>query len=131
MGLGFLPISQNNKLRQLMTVLLRRTPTQTASRHSASLPVHKLESLGLPMTLSATSNGDFLHNVVGSNTLLRSRLFIITRLMEVVHHVLKEVDRCRYEALSLPLCVRTLVGLQNQHKANAFLSVDEHCWNDY
>ena len=55
------------------------------------------------------------------NTLLRSRLFINTRLMEVVHHVLKEVDSCRYEALSLHLCVQTVVGLQNQHNANAFL----------
>ena len=78
--LGFLPISQHNKLRQLwphcqrqhcrrkltahgMTVLLRRTPTQTASRHSASLPVHKMMFCGLLMTLSATSQGDFSHKV--------------------------------------------------------------------
>ena len=47
-----------------MNVLLRRTPRQTASRHSDSLPVQEL-SFGLPMTLSATSNGDFPHNVVG------------------------------------------------------------------
>ena len=32
---------------------------QTASRHSASLPVNKLMFCSLPMTLSATSNGDF------------------------------------------------------------------------
>ena len=47
-------------------VLLRRTPTQTASQNSASLPVHKLVFCGLLMTLSATSHGDFPHNVVGS-----------------------------------------------------------------
>ena len=35
-GLVFLSISQNIKLRQFETVPLRRTPTQTASRHSAS-----------------------------------------------------------------------------------------------
>ena len=55
------------------------------------------------------------------NTLLRSRLFINTRLMEVVHHVLEEVDSCCYEELSLHLSVRTLVGLQNQNNVNAFL----------
>ena len=42
-------------------VLLRRTPTQTETRHSDSLTVQELVSLGLPMTLSATSNGDFPH----------------------------------------------------------------------
>ena len=47
-------------------VLLRRTPTQTATRHSDSLPVYELESFGLPMTLSATSNGVFTYKVVGS-----------------------------------------------------------------
>ena len=41
-GLVFLSISQNIELSQFETVLLRRTPTQTASRHSASLPVHEL-----------------------------------------------------------------------------------------
>ena len=55
------------------------------------------------------------------NTLLRSRLFINTRLMEGVHHVLEEVDSCRHEALSYLLSVRTLVCLQNQHNANALL----------
>ena len=50
---------------QGMNVLLRRTPSQTAPRHSDSLPVQELASLGLPMTLSATSNGDFPHNVAG------------------------------------------------------------------
>ena len=39
-----------------MNVPLRRTPTQTASRHSDSLPVQELLSFGLLMTLSATSN---------------------------------------------------------------------------
>ena len=39
-------------------VLLRRTPTQTASQNSASLPVHKLVFCGLLMTFSATSHGD-------------------------------------------------------------------------
>ena len=43
-------------------------------------------------------------------TLLRSRLFINTRLMEGVHHVLEEVDSCRHEALSILLSVRTLVA---------------------
>ena len=38
---------------------------QTASRHSASLPVNKLMFCSLPMTLSATSHGDFSHNVDG------------------------------------------------------------------
>ena len=39
---------------------------QTASRHSASLPVHELVFCNHLMTLSsATSHGDFLHNVVG------------------------------------------------------------------
>ena len=56
-GLGFLPISQNIKLRQFETVLLRRTPTQTASRHSASLPVHELVLCGLPMTHSNFARG--------------------------------------------------------------------------
>ena len=55
------------------------------------------------------------------NALLRSRLFINNRLKEGVHHVLEEVDSCRHEALSFLLSVRTLVGLQNQHNANALL----------
>ena len=46
-------------------MLLRRTPTQTATRHSDSLPDHKLVFCGLLMTLSATSHGDFPINVVG------------------------------------------------------------------
>ena len=49
-----------------MTVQLRRTPTQTASQNSAPLPVHEMVFCGLLMTLSATSDGDFPHNVVGS-----------------------------------------------------------------
>ena len=48
-----------------MTVQLRKTPTQTAFRHSASLPVHEMVFCSLLMTLSATSNGDFPHNVIG------------------------------------------------------------------
>ena len=52
--------------RSRMTVLLQRTPTQTASRHSASLPVHELVFFGLPMTHCATSHGDICLNVVGS-----------------------------------------------------------------
>ena len=44
----------------------RRTPTQNVTRHSDSLPVQELLSLGLPMTSSATSNGNFPHNVVES-----------------------------------------------------------------
>ena len=39
---------------QGMNVLLRRTPSQTAPRHSDTVPVQELVSLGLPMTLSAT-----------------------------------------------------------------------------
>ena len=42
-----------------MTVQLRRTPTQTAFRHSASLPVHEMVFCSLLMTLSETSHGDF------------------------------------------------------------------------
>ena len=42
-----------------MNVLLRRTPTQTATRNTDSLPVHKLVFCSLLMTLSATSHGDF------------------------------------------------------------------------
>ena len=49
-----------------MTVQLRRTLTQTASRHSAPLPVHEMVFYSLLMTLSANSHGDFHHNVVGS-----------------------------------------------------------------
>ena len=45
-----------------MTVLLRRNPTQTASRYSGSLPVHEMVFCSLRMTLSATSHGDFLSN---------------------------------------------------------------------
>ena len=44
-------------------VLLRRTQTQTESRHSVSLPVHELVFCGLLKTLSATSHGDVPHNV--------------------------------------------------------------------
>ena len=40
--------------------------TQTATRHSDSLPVQELVYLGLLTTLSATTNGNFRHNVVGS-----------------------------------------------------------------
>ena len=47
-------------------VLLRRTPTQTGSQNSATLPVHELVFCGFLMILSATSHGDFPHNVVGS-----------------------------------------------------------------
>ena len=59
-------------------MLLRRTPTQTATRHSDSLHVHKLVFCGLLMILSATSHGDFPINVVGSMLpvcALRSRPF--------------------------------------------------------
>ena len=41
--------------------------------------------------------------------------------MEGVLHVLEEVDSCRHEEFSFLLSVRTIVGLQNQHNANAFL----------
>ena len=44
-SLSFLPISQKIKLRQFETVLLRRTPTKTASRHSAS-PTQDCSKLG-------------------------------------------------------------------------------------
>ena len=47
-SLSFLPISQNIKLRQFETVLLRRSPTQTASRHSAS-PTQECSKLGTTM----------------------------------------------------------------------------------
>ena len=47
-SLSFLPISQKIKLRQFETVLLRRTPTQTASRHSAS-PTQDCSKLGTTM----------------------------------------------------------------------------------
>ena len=40
-----------------MTVLLRRTPTQTASQHSALLLVHEMVFCSLLMTLSAASHG--------------------------------------------------------------------------
>ena len=40
-----------------MTVLLRRTPTQSATRHSASLPVNKMVFCGLPMTRSNFARG--------------------------------------------------------------------------
>ena len=40
-----------------MTVLLRITPTQTATRHSASLSVYELVFCGLPMTLSNFARG--------------------------------------------------------------------------
>ena len=43
-----------------INVLLRRTQTQTATRHSDSLPVQELVFCGLPMTLSATTNSDFI-----------------------------------------------------------------------
>ena len=50
-----------------MTVKFRRNPTQTASLHSASLPVHEMMFCSLLMTLSsATSHWDFPYNVVGS-----------------------------------------------------------------
>ena len=47
-GLVFLSISQNIELSQFETVLLRRTPTQTASRHSAS-PTQDCSKLGTTM----------------------------------------------------------------------------------
>ena len=76
-SLSFLPISQKNKLRKFETLLLRRTPTQTATRHSASLPVHKLVFCSLLMTLPANSHGDFPHNDDGS---VRGRLKLGTLL---------------------------------------------------
>ena len=40
---------------------------QTITRHSVSLPVHEMVFCSLLMTLSsATSHGDFSHNVIGS-----------------------------------------------------------------
>ena len=45
-----------------MIVLLRRIPTQTASRHSASLLVHELVFCGLQITLSATLHGEFFQS---------------------------------------------------------------------
>ena len=40
-----------------MTVLLRITPTQTATRHSTSLSVYELVFCGLPMTFSNFARG--------------------------------------------------------------------------
>ena len=47
-------------------MLLRRTQTQTESRHSASMSVHELVFGSLLMTLSEKSHGAFPHHVVGS-----------------------------------------------------------------
>ena len=47
-----------------MIALLRRKPTQTITRHFDSLPIYELLFWGgLLTTLSATSHGDFPHNV--------------------------------------------------------------------
>ena len=97
-----------------MTVLLRRTPTQTASRHSASLPVHKLVFCGLLMTLSATSNGDFPHNVVG-------RMLPVCSLLKP-HRALSAIGRLRSCRPDSPhgmtvLLRRTLTQTASRHSA--------------
>ena len=49
--------------------LLRKTPTQTATRNSESLPVQELVSLGLLMTLSELRTGTFPTTSLGACSL--------------------------------------------------------------
>ena len=63
---------------------LQRTPTQTTTRHLASLPVYELVFCRLLMTLSATSHGDFPHNVVGRMQ-RRPHLGTLNRKNDKVH----------------------------------------------
>ena len=90
-------------------MLLRRTPTQTASRHSAPLLVHELVSFRSSDDTLCNFERNFLHN------------FSNTRWMTGGHGALEEEATHRHEMLSPILSGRTLVGCRGQHHADVFL----------